>query len=228
MALPLRDQRHQYLMFDWEYLDADIIDFEEMLGKIYRRGAQSLFTGRAWRRLFEVRGPLVHELILEFFSTFRFGKAVLGLDTVGALHIDGRSQAPEKEVRFREETRAMISGDQFVSRLAEYFGLLTEQRLQGLMFIAPDLPVIDMAELRNTAPGAPEVVSGAPVVDEGVPAVLAPVHAPQPPPAAGPAKTLPQRVARLEEEVHGMREALGEQRDVLDGAGLHTRDIPNP
>nr|GEX57947.1 hypothetical protein [Tanacetum cinerariifolium] len=35
------------------------------------------------------------------------------------------------------------------------------------------------------------------------------------PPAAGPARTMAQRVARLEEDVHGMRGALGEQREVL-------------
>ncbi|GJR21178.1 hypothetical protein Tco_0969705, partial [Tanacetum coccineum] len=40
---------------------------------------------RAWRRLFDIRGLLVHELILDFFSTFRFGEAVLDLDTTGAL-----------------------------------------------------------------------------------------------------------------------------------------------
>ncbi|GJT46677.1 hypothetical protein Tco_0955392 [Tanacetum coccineum] len=45
----------------------------------------SLFTSRAWRRLFDIRGPLVHELILEFYSTFRFGQAILDLDTLGAL-----------------------------------------------------------------------------------------------------------------------------------------------
>nr|GEV36831.1 hypothetical protein [Tanacetum cinerariifolium] len=99
------------------YTDADIADFEELLGRIYKKGVhrvhvfdferlidlmyeglsgqmlmkhmdaqgQSVFTSRAWRRLFEVRVPLVHELILEFFSTFRFGEAILDLDTAGAL-----------------------------------------------------------------------------------------------------------------------------------------------
>ncbi|GKB30945.1 hypothetical protein Tco_0870346 [Tanacetum coccineum] len=46
---------------------------------------QSMFTSRAWRRLFKIRGMLKHELILEFFSTFRFGEVVLDLDTPGAL-----------------------------------------------------------------------------------------------------------------------------------------------
>ncbi|GJX54261.1 hypothetical protein Tco_0282630 [Tanacetum coccineum] len=118
MALPPRDQRHQYLRYEGlQYIDADILDFEMRLGKIYRREVhrvqvfdfrgltdlmaeglsssmlmehidaqgQSVFTSRAWRRIIEIRGPLVHELILEFFSTFRFGEAVLDLDTAGAL-----------------------------------------------------------------------------------------------------------------------------------------------
>ncbi|GJR02576.1 hypothetical protein Tco_0525560 [Tanacetum coccineum] len=46
---------------------------------------QSVFTSRAWRRLFDIRGLLVHELILEFFDMFRFGEAVLDLNTAGAL-----------------------------------------------------------------------------------------------------------------------------------------------
>ncbi|GJV94083.1 hypothetical protein Tco_1541896 [Tanacetum coccineum] len=50
----------------------------------------SLFTSRAWMRLFDIRGPLVHELILEFFSTFRFGEAVTDLDTLGALQFQLR------------------------------------------------------------------------------------------------------------------------------------------
>ncbi|GKA87013.1 hypothetical protein Tco_0808724 [Tanacetum coccineum] len=46
---------------------------------------QGAFISRAWRQLFEIQGLLVHELILEFFSTFRFGEAVVDLDTAGAL-----------------------------------------------------------------------------------------------------------------------------------------------
>ncbi|GKB31211.1 hypothetical protein Tco_0870612 [Tanacetum coccineum] len=46
---------------------------------------QSVFTSRAWRRLFDIRGPLVHDLILEFFGTFRFGEVVLDLDTTEVL-----------------------------------------------------------------------------------------------------------------------------------------------
>ncbi|GKG50202.1 hypothetical protein Tco_0521302, partial [Tanacetum coccineum] len=45
----------------------------------------SVFTSRAWRRMLDIRVPLVYELILEFFSTFRFGQAILDLDTPGTL-----------------------------------------------------------------------------------------------------------------------------------------------
>nr|GEZ33365.1 hypothetical protein [Tanacetum cinerariifolium] len=39
---------------------------------------------------------------------------------------------------------------------------------------------------------------------------------PQAPLVFGPARTMAQRLARPEEDVHGMRKALGEQREVLD------------
>ncbi|GJZ13347.1 hypothetical protein Tco_0548577 [Tanacetum coccineum] len=47
------------------------------------KSSVGLFTSRAWRRMFDIRVPLVHELILEFFSTFRFGHAILDLHTPG-------------------------------------------------------------------------------------------------------------------------------------------------
>nr|GEU90145.1 retrovirus-related Pol polyprotein from transposon TNT 1-94 [Tanacetum cinerariifolium] len=109
VALPPRDQRNQYLRFEGlQYTDDDIMDFETRLGKIYRREVhrvqvfnfrgltdlidkglsskmlmehgdaqgKSVFVSQYWRRLFEIRGPLVHELILKFFSTIRFGEAM--------------------------------------------------------------------------------------------------------------------------------------------------------
>nr|GEV89635.1 hypothetical protein [Tanacetum cinerariifolium] len=89
---------------------------------------QSMFTSRAWRRLFDIRGPLVHELILKFFCTFRFGEDVLDLDAPEALQfkldkeretvtcsITERSQAHKKVTvidlfYLGEEAGAIISG----------------------------------------------------------------------------------------------------------------------
>ncbi|GJS85522.1 hypothetical protein Tco_0752063 [Tanacetum coccineum] len=67
----------------------------------------------------------------------------------------------------------------------------------------------------DAAAGTPKVAKGAPDVDEGAQAVPAPVQAPQPPPAAQ-GRTIPQRLARLEEEVYGFQGSVAEQRDVLD------------
>ncbi|GJZ97397.1 hypothetical protein Tco_0669850 [Tanacetum coccineum] len=87
MALLPRDQRHQYLRYEGlQYTDADIEDLESrMLMEHKDAQGQSVFTSRAWRRIFDIRGPLVHELILEFFSTFRIGEAIHDLDTPRAL-----------------------------------------------------------------------------------------------------------------------------------------------
>ncbi|GJT33476.1 hypothetical protein Tco_0923895 [Tanacetum coccineum] len=349
MALPPRDQRHQYLRFEGlQYNDTDIADFEERLGRIYDREVhrvqvfdfrgltklmdeglrgrmlmehkdaqgQSVFISQDWRRLFKIRGPLVHEFILEFFSIFRFGETVLDLDTAGALQfqlkikwagfgaywaesarqildkedlsaywtvissaddflgtsppytsirdpmlrlchrliacsIARRSQAPKKVTMTdlfylrgmdvgsvnilyllamylrlfssRRKRGVMISEGQFVAHLAEYFELLTKERLQGLTVIVQDLPVIDMAELVVTA-GAPEATEDALIADEGALGVPAPVQAPQPPHlAGGPARTMAQRLARVEEDVHEIRGALSEQRGVLD---IIARDFP--
>ncbi|GJZ68560.1 reverse transcriptase domain-containing protein [Tanacetum coccineum] len=182
-----------------------------------------------------------------------------------ACSIAGRSQAPKKmtvtdlfylrgmdvdSVNFpyllarylrlfaaRRKSRAHIFGGQFMARLAEHFGLLTAEILGGLTVIAPELPIIDMAELvrlqickqlddtwawvamgpdrqPDATAGAPRVAQDAPIVDEGGQADPAPVQAVPPlPPVA--ARTMPQRMARLEEDVHEIRWTLAEQREVL-------------
>ncbi|GJT15613.1 RNA-directed DNA polymerase, eukaryota, reverse transcriptase zinc-binding domain protein [Tanacetum coccineum] len=89
MALPPHEQRYRFLRYEGlEYSDADIADFEARLARIHRRGVHrmpgvGLFP--AWlgvcRTFRYIRGPLVNELILEFYSTFRFVQAILDLDT---------------------------------------------------------------------------------------------------------------------------------------------------
>ncbi|GKA63849.1 hypothetical protein Tco_0763455 [Tanacetum coccineum] len=49
-----------------------------------------VFTIRAWGRLFDTKGPLVRELVLEFFSTLRFGEFILAL----GLHIREEMESP--------------------------------------------------------------------------------------------------------------------------------------
>ncbi|GJV07218.1 retrovirus-related pol polyprotein from transposon TNT 1-94 [Tanacetum coccineum] len=46
---------------------------------------EALFTSHAWRRLFEVRGPLIREFILEFLTTCRMSDIEMGLDVADIL-----------------------------------------------------------------------------------------------------------------------------------------------
>ncbi|GKE80624.1 hypothetical protein Tco_1550624, partial [Tanacetum coccineum] len=67
----------------------------------------------------------------------------------------------------------------------------------------------------DVANGAPAITEDAPAVNEGDQAVLAPIQAPrQPPlPPPAPARTMPQRMARLEEDVYEIRGVLTKQRE---------------
>nr|GEW87453.1 retrovirus-related Pol polyprotein from transposon 17.6 [Tanacetum cinerariifolium] len=286
MALPPRDQRHQYLRFEGlRYTNADITDLEKRLGRIY---------GREIRRVqvFDFKG--LTKLMVEGLSDpqQRGSECLLGRDLICgrfiwhnpsytlirdlmlrmchrmiACSIIRRSQAPKKVTvtdlfylrgmdvgsvnipylfsrylrlfALRRKRGAMIYGGQLVTHLAKHFGLLTKERLQGLLVIVRDLLMIDMFELVRlqiceeiddtwawvasglamqhvATAGALVVVEGALDVDEGDQAVLEPVHAPQAPPTARPAMTMAQRLARLGEDVYGIRGAIGEQREVLD------------
>nr|GEU48638.1 hypothetical protein [Tanacetum cinerariifolium] len=164
----------------------------------------SVFTSQAGRRLFEVRGPFIHELILEFFSTIRFGEAVLDLDTAGALqfYIAGRSQTPKKvTVTDLFYLRGMDVGSVYIPYLlALYLRRFASGRKRGISEELDDTWAwVSPGPERqpDAVVGALEVTEGAPDIVKGAQVVLAPVQAPQPPPAA----RLPQRVARLEEEI---------------------------
>nr|GEY13780.1 hypothetical protein [Tanacetum cinerariifolium] len=175
MALPPRDQRNQYLRFGGlEYMKANIIDFEERLGRIYGRGihrmlvlgfeslsakmdegltsrmlmehkdaqGHSLFTSHAWRRRMSWREFI---LALGLHTSEEIETAGFGLYwTEGARQIFNKGDLiniPYLLARFLRmfalgrKHEAMIFEGQFVARMAEHFGLLTKQRLQGLTMI---------------------------------------------------------------------------------------------
>ncbi|GKB38922.1 hypothetical protein Tco_0883864 [Tanacetum coccineum] len=154
--------------------------------------------------------------------------------------IAGRSQAPKKvTVTDLFYLRGLDVGSVNIPYLlARYLRRFAAGRKSGahISVIAPELLIIDMAELvrlqiceqlddtwawvamgperqPDAAAGAPRVAQDAPVIDEGGQADPAPVQAPPPPPAA--ARTMPQRMARLEEDVHEIRGTLAEQREVI-------------
>ncbi|GJY27348.1 hypothetical protein Tco_0402074 [Tanacetum coccineum] len=71
------------------------------------------------------------------------------------------------------------------------------------------------------AAGALEAIKDAHVTDEGAMVVPAPVQVPQPlHPTAGPTRTMAQRLAKVEKDVHEIRGALGEQREMMSQAGV--------
>ncbi|GJU32788.1 hypothetical protein Tco_1176377 [Tanacetum coccineum] len=64
----------------------DIADFEERMRMEHRdSNGVVVFTSQAWSRVFETRGPLFRELILEFLGTLRFGEVLLDLDAPGTI-----------------------------------------------------------------------------------------------------------------------------------------------
>nr|GEU83835.1 hypothetical protein [Tanacetum cinerariifolium] len=207
---------------------------------------QSLFTSRAWRWLFEVKGPLVHELIMEFFSTFRFGEAEMDSTGFGTYWAESARQIPDKRDLSAYERGVSFEGDflgttlsytvirdlmlrgmdvdsvNFLYLLARYLRIFASRRkLEAMIYegqyIYDELDdtwawVATGPERQlDVAAGASKVIERAPDVDEGAQAVPRPVQAPQPPPIAAPTRTMTKRMIKLEEEVHGMRKALGEQ-----------------
>ncbi|GJR02740.1 hypothetical protein Tco_0525724 [Tanacetum coccineum] len=257
---------------------------------------QDVFVSDAWRRLLDIRGPLVREWVLEFFSTNRFDNRILDfealVDEIGTNVYwaeSSRMVASKGDLRgyweeilssgdflttvpsyvvirdpmdrevvnlhflldfylFRHaegrNSGAQMSEGHFIARLADHFGLLTEAGLQGLTIEAKDLTGIDLDELARlhiceeltdtwtwvapgperqqvTTAGAPEGVEGAHAIDEGVQAILAPVQAPQPPPAA--TRSIPQRIMRLEEE---LMDASGRTYQAFDSTLVGSSQMP--
>ncbi|GJU00451.1 hypothetical protein Tco_1110789 [Tanacetum coccineum] len=163
-----------------------------------------LFTSHAWRRLFEIKAPLLGEVRRRM--TWRQFILALGLHTA-------------------TEMAEVVRGH-FIGHLAAHFGLVGDEGLKGLLVITHELSMIDLHELVRlnicvrlgdtwawVAPGperqqvatagAPKAAEDAPADVEGVPAAPAPV-------------TISQRLARLDEDVYGIQVCLGEHRKVVD------------
>ncbi|GJV02401.1 hypothetical protein Tco_1335970 [Tanacetum coccineum] len=167
------------------------------------------------------------------YTSLTFEEAVLDLDTTGGLQFQlggvrrllRGSQALELTVTDLFYLKGMDIGSVNVPYLlARYLRLFASGRKQVAMisrgqFICKEINdtwawVAPRPERQQVAAASdPETAKDAPVVDEGAQADPTPVQAPQPPP---PARTMPQRMARLEEDVHEIRVALGEQREVMD------------
>ncbi|GKC15109.1 putative ribonuclease H-like domain-containing protein [Tanacetum coccineum] len=135
---------------------------------------------------------------------YPLSKGTLTLMLVAKLLVDQdneiiarRSQAPKKvTVTDLFYLRGMDVGS-FVARLAKHFGLLTAEILQGLTVIAPALPAIDMAELMEAM-------------------LIATTYKHHHHHGKLLSQIMPQRMDRLEEDMHEIHRTLAEQREVVD------------
>ncbi|GJU27049.1 hypothetical protein Tco_1165670 [Tanacetum coccineum] len=203
IALPPRDQRHQYLRFEGlEYTDADITDFKERLAEEMETAGFGLYWAES------ARDPILrlcHRLIAcSIAGRIQAPKKLTVTDLFYLRGMDvGSVNIPYLLARYLRmfasgrKRGAMIYGGQFVAGLAEHFGLLTEERLQRLTVIVRDLLVIDMAELMRLH------------ICEELNDTWAWVS------------PRPER-QYLSHHLHSLRGALGEQREVLDSM---TRDF---
>nr|GEV38785.1 hypothetical protein [Tanacetum cinerariifolium] len=173
MALPPRDQRHQYLRFEGlGYTYADITDFEERLGRIYDREIHRVLV-------FDFGGLI--DLMAEELSSRMLIELI-------AYNIAGRSQAPDKVTMIDLfYLRGMNVGSVNIPYLlARYLRLFASGRKRETV-IVQDLHMIDIAEMARL-----QICEE--LDDTWAWAILAPVHAPKPH-AAGLARTIRQRTS---------------------------------
>ncbi|GKE92393.1 hypothetical protein Tco_1573488, partial [Tanacetum coccineum] len=98
---------------------------------------QALFTSHAWRRLFELRAPLVQEFMLEFFRTCRMSDTEMGLDVADTLCFQ------------LDETRRRMTWRQFILAL----GLHSEEEMAeagfGAYWPSSERVIPDKGDLRD-------------------------------------------------------------------------------
>ncbi|GKC17373.1 hypothetical protein Tco_1014155 [Tanacetum coccineum] len=191
MALPPREQRHIFVRYKGlEYTDSDIADFESGLERIYTREIHRV-------QVVDLHG--MPELLRDgLFSSM----AMEHRDEASVVVFT--SQAWGRRFASGRNSRAYIFSWQFVARLAEHFELLIGEILGGLTVISPELQMIDMTKLVRL-----QICMQ--FDDTWAWVTIGPER--QPDAAAG----APEWMARLEEDVHEIRGALTEQREVIDG-----------
>ncbi|GJS28372.1 putative reverse transcriptase domain-containing protein [Tanacetum coccineum] len=206
-------------------------DLAVRLRMVYTGEQEQAFVSHAWRRLFEIRAPLVREFILEFLSTCRMSDTVMDLDTANTLffQLGGQEMA---EGGFR----AYWAGSDRL--ILDKGDLSLRKGGRAERVVTRKLPLIDLHELgrlhicsryddtwawvapgperqRAAAAGAPEANEGDEAAAEDAQEIPAPAPAPvqAPPPPAPQPRTMAQRIDRVEEEVHRLR------RDIIDLRG---------
>ncbi|GKE20291.1 hypothetical protein Tco_1431803, partial [Tanacetum coccineum] len=201
----------------------DVFDVR-MLMEHRDAGGVVVFTSWAWGRVFETRGPLVRELILEFLSMLRFreskseriipGKGDLR-DYWRIISTNGDFLGPPPSYTLirdsvlrlchRMMAHSIAGKSQAPEKICEEIG-----DTWAWVALGPERQPDAVADALVAAEDAP-------VVNEGDHAVSAPVQAPQPPPPPpAAARSMPKSMDRLEEDVCEICGELTEQREVID------------
>ncbi|GJZ28033.1 hypothetical protein Tco_0572680 [Tanacetum coccineum] len=155
VPLPSRDQRHTWLRYQVEGYGKDIVhNYEQRLETIWGRSVnRELFTSHAWRRLFEIRAPLVREFILEFLSTCKMSDTKMGLDVAETLCF--QLGGVRRRMTWRQFILALgLHTEEEMAEagfgaywLGTHFGLVSDQGLRGLFVVTRELPLLDLHEL---------------------------------------------------------------------------------
>ncbi|GKD32974.1 hypothetical protein Tco_1248483, partial [Tanacetum coccineum] len=175
--LPPLEQRHPFLRYQGlEYTDADIVDFKDRMRMEHHDDAGGAKRRLSWRQFILALGLHTGEE-MESPRFARFPR------TSPFLHFDQRSSV---------QTLPSDDGTQYC-----WEDLISEEILEGLTVIAPELPIIDMGELvrlqicmevddtwawvaigpekqPDAAAGSPAIAKDAPAADEGDQAIPAP------------------------------------------------------
>ncbi|GJX26599.1 hypothetical protein Tco_0232895 [Tanacetum coccineum] len=220
VPLPPREQRHPFLRYQGlDYTDADISDFKERLERIYGReihGVQVVdFLGMP--KL--MRDGLFARMVMKHRNDFILASG---------LHIGEEMESPgfARDLILRLFHRMMAHNIAGRSQALEKVTVIDLFYLRGMdvglvnvpYLLARDTWRIDERQ-PDAAAGAPTVTEDASTTDEGDQAILALVQALQQPPPPSPpaaARTMPQRLGRLEEEVQGLRRDVGTLRGLVE------------
>nr|GEY89933.1 hypothetical protein [Tanacetum cinerariifolium] len=180
---------------------------------------QELFTSHAWRRLFEIRAPLVKEFIQEFFSACRISDTKMEFYEMVEDGFKAYWLGSVRAILDKEDLKdywTQISSDRdFLSTAPSYNFIRDPMRRLCHRLIsfsifgrgqAPEkVTATDLFYMRSMDQGkdnvsyllpivtasVPEVTECARLVDEGVLAVPSPMQAPHPPPTAAQTRTTP-------------------------------------
>ncbi|GKD10684.1 hypothetical protein Tco_1190369 [Tanacetum coccineum] len=220
MALPPRDQRHQYLRYEGlQYIDANIVDFKTRLARIYRREVHRVqvfdFEGLPNLMAEGLRGRMLMENQDAQGKSFGlyWGESARQIPNMGDLSAYWIGISSAGDFMGTPPSYTLIKDPMMrLCHILITYSIIGRSQAPKKAWVAPRLE-----RQSNVAAGAPEATKDAPVADEGALAIPVLVQAPQtPPPAAGPTQTMAQRLARVDEDVHEIHGALGEQREILD------------